>query len=73
MRYQICEAELIQAIGRARSIRRTEDDPVQIMILTSAVLPIRVDEVTTWDKLVPDRWGAARGAALKTGLRNAGG
>jgi len=69
VRYQICEAELIQAIGRARGIRRTEVDPVEIVILTSVVLPIAVNEVTTWDELVPDRWGvmAARGVVFEAG------
>jgi putative DNA primase/helicase len=55
-RWQICEAELMQAIGRARGIRRTADDPLEIDILTNVPLPIPVDEVTTWEEIIPDRF-----------------
>ncbi len=63
VRYQICEAELIQAIGRARAIRRTATTPVELLILTAVPLPLAVDQATTWSELVPDRFQvmAARG------------
>ena len=49
VRWAICEAELIQAIGRGRGVNRSADNPLQIDILTNVCLPIEVDEVTTWD------------------------
>ena len=53
VRWQICEAELIQAIGRGRGVNRGADNPLQIDILTNVCLPIEVDEVTTWDAIQP--------------------
>ena len=53
VRWAICEAELIQAIGRGRGVNRTADNPLQIDILTNVCLPIEVDEVTTWDAIQP--------------------
>jgi hypothetical protein len=55
VRWQICEAELKQAVGRARAIRRTAVNPVEIIILTS--VPVGpVDVMTTWEELVPSKW-----------------
>jgi putative DNA primase/helicase len=53
VRWAICEAELIQAIGRGRGVRRTAENLLQIDILTNVVLPIVVDEVTTWGSIQP--------------------
>jgi putative DNA primase/helicase len=53
VRWAICEAGLVQAIGRGRGVNRSADDPLQIDILTSVVLPIEVDEVTTWERIQP--------------------
>jgi putative DNA primase/helicase len=53
VRWAICEAELVQAIGRGRGIRRTEANPLAIDIITNIVLPIEVDELTTWDDIQP--------------------
>ena len=53
VRWAICEAELIQAIGRGRGVNRTADNPLQIDILTNVCLPIEVDEMTTWDAIQP--------------------
>jgi len=53
VRWQICEAELIQAIGRGRAVNRTADNPLQIDILTNYALPIVVDELTTWPLIQP--------------------
>jgi putative DNA primase/helicase len=52
-RWAICEAQLVQAIGRARGVNRTADNPLKIDILTNIVLPIEVDEVTTWERIQP--------------------
>jgi putative DNA primase/helicase len=53
IRWQICEAQLVQAIGRGRGASRTASDPLQIDILTNVVLPLEVDEATTWDAMQP--------------------
>jgi putative DNA primase/helicase len=64
VRWAICEAGLLQAIGRARAINRTAANPVQIDILTNVVLPIVTDEMTSWDLIQPAdaEIMAARGA-----------
>jgi putative DNA primase/helicase len=53
VRLAICEAGLIQAIGRGRGVNRTADNPLEIDILTNIVLPIEVDELTTWEHIQP--------------------
>ena len=53
VRWQICEGELIQIIGRARGVSRTSADPVEILVLTDRPLPLAVDEAVTWDALAP--------------------
>jgi putative DNA primase/helicase len=50
---QICVAELMQAIGRGRGDDRTEDDPLQVIILTNVPLPLTVDETLTWKEIQP--------------------
>jgi len=57
VRWAICEAGLVQAIGRGRGVNRTAGNPLRVDILTSVVAPIEVDEVTTWDRIQP---GAAQ-------------
>jgi putative DNA primase/helicase len=66
VRWGICEAELVQAIGRGRGVNRTAENVLQIDILTNIALPgIEVDEVTTWDAIQPGMIDVmrARGAA----------
>ena len=48
VRWQIHEAELIQAIGRARGVNRTAESPLDIDLLFDVDLGITVDEVLTW-------------------------
>lgn len=48
IRFQICEAELVQAFGRARAVNRTETCPLTVDILANTVLPITVNEVVPW-------------------------
>ena len=65
VRWAICEAELVQAIGRGRGVNRGPENPLQIDILTNICLPgIEVDEVTTWDAIQPSAFDVmrARGA-----------
>jgi putative DNA primase/helicase len=44
VRWQICEGELLQIIGRGRGVNRTADNPLAIWLLTDTVLPIPLDE-----------------------------
>jgi putative DNA primase/helicase len=53
VRWAICEAGLVQAIGRGRGVNRTASNPLQIDVLTNVVLPLEVDEVTTWERIQP--------------------
>ena len=62
VRWAICEAELVQAIGRGRGVNRGPENPLQIDILTNICLPgIEVDEVTTWDAIQPSALGRDAG------------
>jgi len=54
MRWLICEAELIQCIGRVRGVNRTADTPVQIDIIGTVPLPFMVNEVMSWEEAKPD-------------------
>ena len=51
IRWQICEGELVQAIGRARGVNRTAATPLAIDIIADVVLPLTVDEVVQWEKV----------------------
>ncbi len=54
IRQSICEAELIQAIGRGRAVNRSQDQPLQIDIINTVPLPdVEVDEVLTWPDAQP--------------------
>lgn len=59
IRWSICEAEVIQAIGRG--VNRTTATPLQIDPLTDVVLPVTVDELLTRFRYkVPDERRAVR-------------
>jgi len=49
IRWQICEAELVQAIGRARAIWRTDKTPLDIDLVFDTVVPITVGKVLPWN------------------------
>lgn len=51
IRWQICEGELMQTVGRARAVNRTTGNPVDIELWNDVVLPVTVDEVTRWDDM----------------------
>ena len=53
VRWAICEGSVMQAIGRARAVNRTAGNPVEIVILTNRLLPIRLDGVVTERDLKP--------------------
>ena len=53
LRWQHCEAELIQALGRLRVVRRDASNPYFIDIINDVVLPITVDSVVPWEEARP--------------------
>lgn len=56
VRWNTCDAELIQAIGRGRGVNRTEADPLEVDLLVSdVVLPLTVDELVVWEDVRPSR------------------
>lgn len=56
LRWGVLEAELIQAIGRARGVNRTAENPLVVDIITNTVLPVTVHETMPLSRLVPDRF-----------------
>jgi putative DNA primase/helicase len=48
VRYQIHEAELVQALGRGRGVNRTTANPLDADLLFDTALPVTVDEVVRW-------------------------
>jgi len=67
IRWNICEAELVQALGRGRGVNRTAESSLHVDLLTDIVLPITADEVIDWADLVPSRTDmmASRGVVLE--------
>lgn len=53
VRWSICEAELLQVIARGRGIRRTEANPLDVLILGDVRLPLKIDTVTGWEAAQP--------------------
>jgi len=67
VRWQICEGELLQIIGRGRGVNRTAANPLDVWLLTDTVLPIPVDEelrATDLDPTPVDLMLARHGALL---------
>jgi len=64
VRWAICKPGSSRRFGRGRGVNRSTANPLQIDILTNVVLPIEVDEVTTWNRIQPSLFAdhAARGA-----------
>jgi hypothetical protein len=56
LRWQACDAEVIQAIGRLRPLRREADNSYFVDIVCDVPLPLTVDAVETWDAALPGRW-----------------
>jgi hypothetical protein len=48
IRWQIHEAELVQAFGRARAVNRTATNPLDADLLFDTCIPITVDKVERW-------------------------
>lgn len=66
LRWQVCEGQLIQAIGRLRPLRRKSDEPFFLDIVSDVNLPIAVDRVEEWDRSRLGSWAdmAAEGVIL---------
>lgn len=67
VRWSITEGAVLQAIGRARGVRRTTDNPARVVLLAGMALPLTVDEVMTWDAILPDRLTVAAAEAALFG------
>jgi len=53
VRWLLCEAEVQQAVGRVRGVRRTHTNPVLVLVLSDVDLgEIAVEELTTWDSIL---------------------
>jgi putative DNA primase/helicase len=63
LRWVTCEGGLLQAIGRARGVNRTENTPLQVDILTNVALPLVVDEAVLWSEIEPTRIAVAAATA----------
>ena len=66
-RWQICEGELVQAIGRARGVNRTPETPLQIDVLANVCLPLTVDDVVQWSPPGEEVEMLADGVVLDSG------
>ncbi len=67
IRWEICEGQLIQVVGRGRGSRRTADNPVDVWLLTNAVMPIPIERLISAADLEPsasDLMMAAGGVAF---------
>jgi putative DNA primase/helicase len=66
LRWRICEAELIQSIGRGRGVNRTAETPLQIDLLTHIPLPCAIDEAGPFKNFEPTPFDlmAARGLVV---------
>ena len=49
IRWQICEGELVQVVGRGRGVNRGADNPLDVLVLTNRPLPLLVEAVVTWE------------------------
>jgi hypothetical protein len=51
VRFSICEGELLQAIGRGRGVRRTADNPLDVLVMTDVPIPLPVNTTFSWEDL----------------------
>jgi len=68
IRWQICEGELLQIIGRARGVNRTQADQVDVLVLTDVPLPLPLHGTFRAAGLAPteaERMLAAGGIAFE--------
>ena len=70
IRWQICEGELVQIIGRPRGVNRTSENPVDVLLLTDIAVPVPVEATLSSADLEPssdDMMFAAGGIAFENG------
>jgi hypothetical protein len=48
IRFQICEGEIIQAIGRGRAVNRMAETPLDIDVLANVCLPVKLTAISIW-------------------------
>ncbi|MEI7606783.1 MAG: hypothetical protein WCJ64_05315, partial [Rhodospirillaceae bacterium] len=65
VRWGICEAELVQVIGRARAINRTADNPVLVEVMCDVSLPLPVNRTVRWSAPTRFEVMVARGVVLE--------
>ena len=68
IRWQSCEGELVQIIGRARGVNRTAADPVDVLVLTDVPLPMPLAGTLDAVELTPgpaDQMMAAGGVIIE--------
>lgn len=66
VRAAICDAEVMQIIGRARGTNRTAANPVEVVVLGSLPLDVEVDTVRQWSKPTVDDRMMAEGVWLES-------
>ena len=69
VRWSICEGELVQIVGRPRGVNRTEDNPVDVLVMSNPPIPVRVERLIGEKDLGPspdDLMMAAGGVCLKS-------
>jgi hypothetical protein len=66
VRAAITDAEIVQAIGRARGVNRTADNPVKVWVLADVLLPLPLNRLARWPdvRLSTVQRMAARGLLL---------
>ncbi len=73
IRWQVCEGELVQIIGRGRGVNRTADNPVDVLVLTDAPIPVPVAETINAANLdpTPDDMMAGAGGVVFQNAKHA--
>ena len=73
IRWQICEGQLMQVIGRGRGVNRTAANPLDVLVLTDAPLPVPVTESLSYEDLkpAPDDLMMASGGVVFANARHA--
>jgi hypothetical protein len=57
VRSAVCEGELVQAVGRARAVRRGGDAPLRLLVVGNLPIPgLPPDRLVRWSSLVPGRF-----------------
>jgi len=67
-RWTICEGEMLQAIGRARGVNRTSENPVSIVVMSDIPLDLPLDSLVQWQDVRPGPYDqmATRGVVMSS-------